>query len=432
MIRLFHSGNIVLRPLLHQTALGMLLFLATACGGDSDSSDPGSTPADSTVAFAGAEGFGRQSRGGRDGRVIDVLNLDDGGAGSLRQCAEVESGPRSCVFRVAGTIDISSLRDIEIVHPFLTIDGSTAPGGGIALKGAGISVKASHVILRHLRVRPGVSSIQQRGQVANGITLRSNEGVPISDIMIDHCSVSWGTDDLVNVVFGTDNVTVQWSIFSEGLVNCGPDCGSRAFLMGLGARSVSFHHNLSAHNFIRWPEATGGGEEPGATGRLDFVNNVQYNGNGTDTIVNPVHGPLEANFTANYWKDGPDTMPGNSQNAVIRALGGLTYSAQSSLHVSGNVGRHAAPNGAVAHGFASPPGAIIWSDNGGMPVAGGAFTFPQVTTTSAEQAFEEVLAAAGAMPRDAVDQRIVDEVRAGTGHWIRDPAEVGGWPDLAS
>jgi hypothetical protein len=365
-----------------------------------------------------------------------VTNLNDSGPGSLRQCAQVESGPRSCVFRIAGTIVLSSLQDIAIVNPYVTIDGATAPGGGIALKGAGISVKANQVIVRYLRVRPGLESLAKNSQNANGFTLRSNEGVVISDVIIDHCSVSWGTDDLINIVFGTDNVTVQWSILSEGL-NCSlPGCGSRGFLMGYSARRVSFHHNLSAHNFIRWPEVTGGGDKPDFIGRLDFVNNVHYNGNGTDTIVDPYHGPIYINFVGNYWKDGPDSLPANVTKPSIRAIGQLTYSGQAGLFVADNYGRYSTTNqnggAALSYGLASPDPNIINSDNGGLEIANVRYDYPQVTTTGPEQAFNDVLAGAGAFPRDSVDARIVAEVRNGTGHWINDPADVGGWPVLTS
>jgi hypothetical protein len=387
------------------------------------------------IAFPGAEGFGRCTQGGRGGRVIEVTNLNDSGSGSLRQCAEVESGPRTCVFRVSGTIALGAY-DIVVRNPFLTIAGQTAPGAGIALKDGGLSVKASDVIVRHLRVRPGPASFVQRQVNANGISIQSNEGVNIQNVIIDHCSVSWGTDDLIYVIFGTDNVTIQWSIMSEGLVDCGPECLGKAFLMAYGARSVSFHHNLSVHNYIRWPEVSGGGSSPGFTGRLDFVNNVQYNGNGSDTVVDPYHGPIYANFVGNYWQDGPSSLAMNKRYPVIRALGDLTYSGQAGLYVAGNYGRYWTPNGGgtISYGLASPNTNIIWGDNGGLAIPPTRYAYPLVTTTDASTARTQVLAQAGAtLPaRDAVDQRVINDITRGTGGWITHPADVGGWPLLAS
>ena len=431
--------NRALFLLLRISVVGIIAGVTIACG-EASSSNTTSDVGVQTLAFPGAEGFGRFAQGGRGGRVIEVTNLSNSGTGSLRQCAEVETGARECRITVSGTISLSPIvgnaSDIMVTHDFLTIDGSTAPAGGIALKDGGLTIEANHVIVRHLRVRPGLKSWTERGVNANGIGIQSNEGVPVSNIIVDHCSISWTSDDSVYAIFGVDNVTVQWSIISEGIVGCPGSCGGKGFLMGYGARSVSFHHNLSAHNWIRWPEATGGGDAPGYTGQLDFVNNVQYNGNGTDTIVDPYHGPIYVNFVGNYWEDGLDTLAANKQYPVIRALGGLTYSSQAELFVQANYGRYwtADPNDGqtLAYGLANPDRNIIWGDNGGLAIAETRYPYPLVTTTDSIQAFSDVLAGAGAFPRDSVDTRVVNDIRNGTGHWIADPSAVGGWPDLTS
>ncbi len=398
----------------------MLLAIGLAWGvsvfiGCSDSNSPSATSSATaqTLAFPEAEGFGRFAQGGRGGRAVEVTNLNERGPGSLRECAEVESGPRICIFRVAGTISLDTF-DIVVRHPFLTIAGQTAPGGGITLRDGGIAVRASHVVIRHLRVRPGPASLVQRGVNANGIVLMSAEdGSATAHHMIDHCSVSWGTDDLVAVIFGTDNVTIQDSILSEGLSCNG--CGSRGLLIGNHARRVSVIRTLSAHNFIRFPNAS--------SGDIDFVNNVDYNGNGSNPQIVPVHEAVRINFVGNYFKDGPNVVPANAAFPDIRLIGGLPFSAVSGAHVSGNIGR-ARPTANL------PENAIVWSDNGGIALQAERFDYPSTTPADALGARDRVLASAGAtLPvRDAVDQRIVSEVLAGTGSQIQDPSEVGGWP----
>src|SRR5262249_1400080 len=59
---------------------------------------------------------------------------------------------------------------------------------------------------------------------------------------------------------------------------------------------------------------------------------------------------------------------------------------------------------------------------------------PRVTTVSAKEAYESVLANAGATrpKRDPVDARVVAGVRSATGHIIDSTAQVGGWPEMAS
>jgi hypothetical protein len=59
------------------------------------------------------------------------------------------------------------------------------------------------------------------------------------------------------------------------------------------------------------------------------------------------------------------------------------------------------------------------------------YDYPQVKTESALDAYNHVLARAGAsLVRDAIDARIVEDVRKQTGKIIKDPDEVGGFGTL--
>ena len=120
----------------HITALLLLLFVTTDLTGAED-----------TIAFPGAEGYGRFAKGGRGGDVYLVTNLNDDGDGSLRYGIENMDGPRTIVFSVSGTIELKD--DIKIKDSFLTIAGQTAPGDGICIKDYGLKLsEVNDVIMR--------------------------------------------------------------------------------------------------------------------------------------------------------------------------------------------------------------------------------------------------------------------------------------------
>src|SRR3954471_23140225 len=112
------------------------------------------------LAFPGAEGAGRFATGGRGGDIVHVTNLNASGPGSL---ADAVSGPdRIVVFDISGIIDLTREKSgaakggvVRVEFPNITIAGQSAPGEGICLKGGVLSIAASNVIVRHLRVRRG-------------------------------------------------------------------------------------------------------------------------------------------------------------------------------------------------------------------------------------------------------------------------------------
>jgi hypothetical protein len=342
------------------------------------------------LAFPGAEGYGRFSRGGRGGRVIEVTNLDDDGPGSFRAAVNAE-GPRTVVFRVSGVISLKSA--ISVAHPSLTVAGQTAPGDGICLRGypVGTSAGSSDIILRFLRVRVG----DEARRSFDGMGLEGHHSV------FDHCSISWSIDE------GLDSRTARNSTFQRCIISEALDDSYQrhphAFAVSIGGNMVSYHHNLLAHCTGRnWSLAGGYDDAVRFAGHLDIRNNVVYNWRYRTTDG----GAKRVNFVNNYYKPGPATK----MFTLMKPDVGSPPDRQV-YHVAGNV-MEGHPEyednwkGIVPNGDA--PLAEFKSENPLFP--------PYVATTSAADAYRDVLADVGALlPRqDAIDRRVIHEVRTGT------------------
>ena len=237
-------------------------------------------------AFPGAEGFGKYAIGGRGGKVLEVTNLNDDGPGSFRAACLAE-GPRIVVFRVSGTIVLNSKMEIE--NPYITIAGQTAPGDGICIRDHMVKVNTKHFVIRYLRFRPGDTS----GIEYDGF---SGEG---SQAIIDHCSVSWGTDETLSIN-KADNFTVQWCMVTESLYDSIHKKGRHGYGGLWGGPGGSWHHNILAHHSSRNPRASGNKE----SGLMDCRNNVIYNWG-----FNSAYGGelWPRNWVNNYYKSGPAT-----------------------------------------------------------------------------------------------------------------------------
>lgn len=377
--------------------------------------------AEGIPAFPGAEGFGATTPGGRGGEVVEVTNLHDAGPGSLRAAIE-KAGPRTVVFRVSGTIELDS--PLKIVHPFITIAGQTAPGGGVTLKNsfknlyAPLQVKTHDVVIRYLRSRPGPSGVppaRQDGSNVDALTIADPER-EVYNVVVDHCSFSWSVDEIVNVWYDAHDVTIQWCIMAEGLHEP-PDrqgAGSKGPLFGgRGCDRISAHHNLLAHNGGRNPMVK-------ATGAVDLVNNVIFVPRTVAAVVDGELGPCRVNLVGNQ------VLAPHGDGLVfgVAVLGARPVS----LFVQGNLGPFRTRFEQPERLFVSP------RNEGRSRITLQREEAPSITTLSARQAYDEVLASAGCTRprRDAVDERIVADVKAGRARLIDDPAEVGGWPELAA
>jgi len=369
-------------------------------------------------AFPQAEGFGAYALGGRGGKVIFVDNLNDDGPGSFRAAA-MDPDPRIVIFRVSGTIELQS--DLMVEHAYITIAGHTAPGDGICLKNYPMKISNTHdVIVRGIRVRPGIELLEE-GRSCDGIDVEYSHKV-----IVDHCSASWSTDEILNTNKNTCDITVQWSIFSESMNNSTHHKGEHGYAATIGGTRASYHHNLLAHNKGRNPSIGGGTKS--ITEMLDFRNNVVYN------WVNRVCDgkPRTMNFVANYYKPGPAT-PGSFEYVIAEIQPSEEYGYTSRWYIGNNYVEGypelTEDNWTGAVNFEE--GTFMEKNREYDP-----FENSNYLTRDAVKAYPEVLDHAGVtVPRrDPVDQRVIGDVRRGKasiGSGIIDRVEqVGGWPEL--
>lgn len=392
------------------------------------------------LAFPQAEGAGKYTTGGRGGLVYHVTSLRDDAndTGSLRHILSLP-GAKIVVFDVSGVIFLQ--RELRIEEGALTIAGQTAPGDGICIAGYPVIIETSNVIIRFMRFRMGDEN-KVEGDALTCINRKN--------IIIDHCSMSWGTDECASC-YGNENFTMQYCLISESLRNSVHNKGSHGYGGIWGGQTVSYHHNLLAHHDSRTPRFCGSRyTNAPELEKVDFRNNVIYNWAGLGGYAGEGG---SYNMINNYYKPGPATKARNNEvcyrifapnaddgsNEQPKGVWGMFY-------VSGN----------IMEGYDN-----ITADNwnGGIQPdtrnAVSPFSMEQIkssevfditsyaVTETAAEAYETVLAYAGAsLVRDETDKRIVNEVRnctytytgsnGSTNGIIDSQADVGGWDEYVT
>jgi len=353
-------------------------------------------------AFPGAEGFGASTPGGRGGRVLAVTRLDDSGPGTLRAAIEAP-GPRIIVFRTGGLITLA--KPLRITEPFVTIAGQTAPGDGICLRGSELSIQTHDVVIRHLRSRPG----DILGEEVDAVNIVGDS----HNVILDHVSATWSVDEALSPSGALSNITVQWCLIGESLRKSVHKKGEHGYgSLARASGGVTLHHNLWVKNTARNPRLGDNYGKPPFP-LFDVRNNVMASWGGTCSGM--TGDDLRANYVNNYLKPGPES---SSRPPIV-----LTDTAHVRYFVAGNVveGRP---------GHTREPAAMFSAGKGTVDLASAPFDTAPVSTSTAQDAYADVLAQVGAtLPaRDSVDRRLIEEVRSGQGRIIDSQKEVGGWP----
>ncbi|KAH4302111.1 hypothetical protein HBH64_110350 [Parastagonospora nodorum] len=329
----------------------------------------------SALAFPGAEGFGRNAVGGRNGKVYVVNNLNDTGAGSLRDA--LSQPDRTIVFSVGGLIKI---KDRMVVSKRISILGQTAPGDGITVYGNGWSFSnADDAVVRYIRIRMG------KGGASGKDAITIAEG---ANMIFDHVSVSWGRDETFSIS-GSEvgNITIQNSIIGQGLEthSCG---GLMQTNVGQG---LSLFRNLYIDNKTRNPKVKGSN---------DFTNNVVYNwGGGGAYIAGDSEGASEANIVGNYFVSGPSS----SVPAFTRGNANFKAYVESNIYDSDKDGKLGGTT--LEASSANYGGVAIQKTKYGHPA-------PEKILPASDALMLAVKLVGASLVRDAVDKQLITELQS--------------------
>lgn len=405
------------------------------------------------AACSHIEGGGASVTGGDGGTIYRVSRMDDAldpntgrpMAGTLRY-AVTQTGARRVLFNTSGTIHLTS--ELRIKTGSLTIDGQSAPGDGICIADYPLVINASNVIVRFIRVRLGDESLKE----FDAVSVNDAQGV-----VLDHLSCSWSVDECVSC-YGNEDFTMQYCIISESLKNSVHGKGSHGYGGIWGGKNASFHHNLLAHHDSRNPRFDHDYVDGTHAGPIDFVNNVVYNWGGNSAYGGEgstnAAGGRHVNFVNNYYKPGPATKSGVKER-LLNPTTKCDY-----ISKGKHEGCYPKYGGEVEPGKFYITGNIMFgstevtADNWQGVYPDESSKLSQCKASSrwtgitalkneqtAEAAYETVLAKAGcSLSRDAVDTRIVSEVRDGKYTYsgsnesknglIDTQSDVGGWPEL--
>jgi len=428
-------------------SLGLFAFCVRMTGAEIGAAPPGAVSINAPppqLAFPGAEGFGAFARGGNGGRKIYVTTTaDTKREGSLRWALE-QSGPRIVEFQVGGVFELDF--NLRVTEPFLTLDGSAAPDGGVTLKDGALNIFGTHdVIVRHIRVRPGDEASLGKGRWrGHPRPVKASDAITVkdcADVIVDHVSASWSTDETISVT-RSRRVTVQQCFITEPLANPALHLEngveiSHAYGALVEGDEVSYLKNYFAYFKIRGPQLAAPSE--GGRVRTAAVNNLVAFYENSGTRVKASH--LSADFLvcSNLYRH-PLKPQAPDIHVILEKIKskGLTRPppettiGHTRIYLSGNLGPQR-PQGTLDE-WAGVRVDFDAAVAGKLRLATPPFAVQPLTVLAVEAVEDYVLQNAGAtLPkRDPIDERLVRQYRAGAGKIIQSQDEVGGYAVLRS
>ena len=360
--------------------------------------------------------FGNTTKGGLNGKIIRVTNLNATGPGSLREAIEAK-GPRIVVFEVGGIIDLNK-GQLDVREPFLTIAGQTAPSPGITIIKGGFWINTHDILIQHIRVRPGDAGEPKRsGWSPDGLTTSGGDAY---NVLVDHCSFTWAVDENLSAsgerTEGTDstshNITFSNNIIAECLSNSSHEKGphSKGTLIHDFCRDIAIVGNLFAHNGMRNPYF-----KAHSTGVI--VNNLIYN---------PGRVAIQLYYSKSEWKNAKY----EPENCRVSIVGNVLYAGK-------NTNEKMALVAAMGDAFMKDnlafdaEGMALPLTYGNINILSEKPVWPtDLMPLPADEVVGYITGHVGARPkeRDVVDKRIIQDFLDKKGQILDSQDEVGGYP----
>ena len=360
--------------------------------------------------------FGNATKGGLNGKIIRVTNLNATGPGSLREAIEAK-GPRIVVFEVGGVIDLNK-GQLDVREPFLTIAGQTAPSPGITIIKGGFWINTHDILIQHIRVRPGDAGEPKRsGWSPDGLTTSGGDAY---NVLVDHCSFTWAVDENLSAsgerTEGPDstshNITFSNNIIAECLSNSSHEKGphSKGTLIHDFCRDIAIVGNLFAHNGMRNPYF-----KAHSTGVI--VNNLIYN---------PGRVAIQLYYSKSEWKNARY----EPENCRVSIVGNVLYAGK-------NTNEKMALVAAMGDAFMKDnlafdaEGMALPLTYGNINILSEKPVWPtDLMPLPADEVVGYITGHVGARPkeRDVVDKRIIQDFLDKKGQILDSQDEVGGYP----
>jgi hypothetical protein len=383
--------------------------------------------------------------------VYKVTNLNTEGPGSLAE-ALAAVGPRVVVFEVSGNIDFTPFGRLGISNPYITVAGQTAPSPGITLIGCELGIGTHDVLLEHIRIRAGDQS--KTGKVEKGSSgwtqFSERDCMKISGdrIVLDHCTFSWATDELVQT--RARHITFRRNLFAEALASPKHHKGTHSkalLILDQGSREVTIPEEQRDSQYVAVIDnlfAFNGDRNPVAHGcaKLVVANNFVYCAMvrpfiGMSASLVPERGSRGGLMLASLVGNHYDRVPHAIRLIVRNGSVGKVYLGELRYTYDDKDGK------VVTEHITDPwtaPHMLIFKEWMGKPITperakvdAPPIAIPGYTVKASHAVRDFVLKHAGARPADRspTDARVVQLVRERKGKVPGTLDDVGGWPELA-